>query len=211
MTPEQAAAAIADVKEARQGLTARAAGIIWMVWGLVLAAITISGPASWLDGNGAGFDLTDVLELVFMLVVVAVGIMSTFMVWHSHALVAGHRTRFWFTAGLAVLGIVVGTIAINVFLVDLLISLEPAGAFYRTSIPTVAMMVALIITWLQRHRVAWWPGVLIAVAMLVLQVAFPFLIAGDESPVAFVRATFLEGSVVAVGFSVAGFWHFLRG
>lgn len=212
MTPEAAAAAIAEVGEYRQGLTARAAGIIWMIWGFFLAALAIADLASWSDGNGAGFDLTDTMEIVFILVLFAAAFATTWAVWHSQALVTGHGVRMWATTGMVLLILVVtigvAQLGFYAFLETVLPGPDP---HYRTAQGFVMASVAAAIMVLQRRRVAWWPGMIAVVAGVALQVTYPYLIGSGDAIAAFVRLSFLEGAVAVAAFVTVGLTHFLRG
>lgn len=213
MTPEQAAATIADVQDYRQGFTARAAGTIWMVWGLVLGALAIGDVANWAGDGGQEGNLTDGLYVGYVLFVLAGGILVNHAVWKSQALVTGEGSRFWLVSGLAVLLIGTGAVLANLGLTQLFEATLPdeEGTFYRSGFGIMATTVAATITFLQRKRVTWIPGALAAAAFLLFQSIFPLLIGSSEAMSTMVRASFLSGIVAVAVCAAVGLYLFRRG
>lgn len=212
MTAEEAAAAIGEVRDYRQGLTARAAGTIWMVWGLVLGALAITDVAAW-AAEEPGQGTTFWFQLVFGWIVLAVGASTTAAIWKSQALVRGtaFRSILVFLAVLAVLAIAaVGAEIFFHWFAARLVPDEP-GTYYRSGAGSVAALTALAITWFQRKRVARWPGLLVALVMIAIQVAYPYWVGATDDLEVIARASFLNGAIMLASFTAAGLVHFRRG
>ncbi|MEA3203793.1 MAG: hypothetical protein QOI63_1472 [Thermoplasmata archaeon] len=166
MTPQQALASLAAVQGYRERLTAQAAGIVWMVWGLVVLAI---GLATFYGSDHAREEVKPV-AFALMGAVVAAGALLTNAVWRAHALEAeAHAPWVPYAAGLGTLAAVVGAVE----LVDWLLSEVLRSAMGRTPLGfaplnLLAAAGALAIALLQRRRVAPAPGLAAAAALFVV-------------------------------------------
>ncbi len=221
MTAEAAAAAIADVKGYRQGLTARAAAIVWIVWAMAMATVAMgevifapdfAAEAPEEEGANYGFDAGGVLPLLMIIG----AIVATNAVWRAHAIERDTSHKSW-VAWAATLGVVALFTIIGVATINIIVRttspediIENPGTTYVFMSPIFTASIALAITLLQRKRVRMLPGLLLAGALLLTIAVAPLLASGT-----------LEEKMVQVGFAhtfVAfggalgiGLWHFYRG
>jgi hypothetical protein len=217
MTPAEATAAIRDVRDYRQGLTGRAAGIVWMVWGFALAIlasadmvglVTINVPAV----EGTHLYWPGLVPILMPILALAAGALVTNAVWKAHALERGDRHRSW-VAWVAIPGLLLTGALIGYFSIQLSVLLTPKGAHESTYImimPLVAAVAAAVIAVLQRRRVGVLPG-LVGVALLVaLEFLLPVLTHGtlEQRILQGIQTSMLGIFTV---FIATGFWYYKRG
>lgn len=184
MTPEEALQTVAGVRQYRERLTARAAGIVWMVWGLALTFYSFL--ALFVEAPGQGTDVFEgkgimangwILELVGLLLMVTWAGFVTNAVWQSHALEAERPHAAWipFAAGVVVV-VLIG--ALNTLSNQLVTAqghqVGPLGIAFAP-LALLAAAGAVTIAVLQRRRVRMLPGLLGALALLNLFVWGRFL------------------------------------
>ncbi|MCA1811544.1 MAG: hypothetical protein LC623_05985 [Halobacteriales archaeon] len=172
ITPQEAMAALASVKGYRERLTAQAAGIVWMVWGLVVLAV---GLATFYGSDHAREEVKPV-AFSLMAAVVAAGALLTNAVWRAHALeTESHAPWVPYAAGLGTFAAVVG----GVELVDWLLSEVLHSQAGRTPLGfaplnLLAAVGALAIALLQRRRVSPAPGFVAAAALFAVYLVAKF-------------------------------------
>lgn len=211
MTPEEALQAVASVRGYRERLTARAAGIVWMVWGLALAfhgfaALFVEFPAlgaDVVDGNGLMPGAKWMLLLAIAFTVYAGG-MLTNAVWHAHALETDRTTPAWvaFAASGAVIAVLAGIVVGSNVLADSLGQLGQRGIAF-SPLALLAAGGAATIAILQRRRVAMLPGLLGALVLLNLFVFGRFLAFPQDSGTQAWGAAVMALSPILVYFTVA--------
>ncbi len=86
MTPEQAIAVLGETRQYRETLTARAVGIIWLVWGAMLALLTTADMALYFGAELADISFPNGLMFAFTALFVGLGGAITNLVWRAHAL-----------------------------------------------------------------------------------------------------------------------------
>lgn len=221
MTPEEALQTVASVRGYREQLTARAAGNVWMVWGLVLAILAVSDlvglhemeAADESVEEGWSFAFPGWAPLVAMALALAGGAVATNAIWKANALEAGGRHRSW-VAWVGILGLLVIVAAIGVTTVEIMGRVvDPTTAPDDTYIllsPTLAAVAAGAIALLQRKRVAAWPGLGAAAALLGAQALIPLLVSGSLQDKIFSGAFWSMTCTIAVFFAV-GLWHSRKG
>ena len=164
MTPEQAIAALQEVRVHRERLTARATMLIWMVWGLVLGVMGFASQAAFLASYHAGW-----VDAVMVLVAGGVGATVTNGIWRAHALERDPTHRAWVpwaagVGGLMLLGIVIWLTNVVARAQGTTWGGEPG--FMMAPVLLIGAVGAAIITALTR-RVATWPGALAAAVLAV--------------------------------------------
>jgi hypothetical protein len=214
MTPEEALQTVAGVRSYRERLTSRAAGIVWMVWGLALSFSAFAG--LFVEYPGLGGDVVEggpglmanawLLEAIVLLVMVAVAATLTTAVWRAHALEAERSHAAWipYVAGLLV---VVAVVALTV------LSNQPEiWGDRRTNqgiafapLALLASAGAAAIAVLQRHRVAILPGLVGSLLLLNLFVFGRFLSFPQDHDTQSWGAAIMALSAIVV-YSAVGLW-----
>lgn len=219
MTPEQATEAIASVRDYRQGLTARAAGLVWMVWGLALAILASADMVGILNLDeesmveGEGWIWPGLISVLMPLAALAAGAIITNAIWKAHALERGAHHRSW-VAWLGIIGILAAGVAIGFLSITLAQEfLNEPGAPSTTYIlvmPLVAAVAAGLIAVLQRRRVKSLPGILAALALVGVEFLLPVLTHGtlEEKILQGVQTTMFAIFTV---FVATGLWYYKRG
>ena len=184
MTAEEALQTVANVRTYREHLTARAAGIVWMVWGLALSFHAFA--ALFVESPGLGGDVVDggpglmanawAMELAILVVMVAVAGALTNAVWRGLALEAERDHPAWvpYVAGL----LVVLSLGAVVFLTNAAGRFGPDGIAFAP-LALLASVGAIAIATLQRRRVPVIPGLLGALVLANL-FAFGRFLAFDQ-------------------------------
>lgn len=212
MTPEQALQTIAAVRDYRERLTARAAGIVWLVWGLALsfqafAALFVEFPglgADVVEGDGAGGMMAGGvwLEAAAVLIMVAAGAALTNAVWRAHALETERPHAPWIPY-VSALALAITFIAL-VTASNMLLDVGPDGiGFAPLALFAAAGAVAIAV--LQRHRVPMLPGLLGALALLNLFVFGRFLPYPQDLDTQAWGAAVMALSAIVV-YSAVGLW-----
>lgn len=224
MTPEAAAAAIAEVGEYRQGLTARAAAIVWMVWGLTMAGVAmldiVVAPTVQVDPSllNEGWNVQEhgYVYLVLPLTFLIGGVLATNAIWRAHAIERATRHRGW-VAWAALAGLIALVVAVGLTAVYVAIRFTNPGtadrpAFGLTYVfitPVFSGGAALLLSLLQRRRVRPLPG-LIGTAVLLAWMFLATLLEGSlATKVA--NAGIVHAVLCVVVFCGVGLWHFNRG
>lgn len=187
MTPEEALQTVAAVRGYRERLTGRAAGIVWMVWGLALTfysflVLYVEAPGQGTGATEGGAIMANgwILELVGLLVMVAWAGLVTNAIWRSHALDAERPHAPWipYAAGLLVVFVIgaANTLS-NQLATEEGQQFGPLGIAFAP-LALLAAAGAVAIAALQRRRVRMLPGLLGALVLLNLFVwgrfiAFP--------------------------------------
>lgn len=176
MTPEEALQTVASVRTYRERLTARAAGIVWMVWGLALSFHAFA--ALFVEYLGLGADVVEggpglmrhawLLELIILVVTVAVASALTNAVWRGLALEAERSHPAWVPYVAALL--VILSLGAVVFLTNAAGQFGPSGIAFAP-LALLAAVGAATIAVLQRHRV---PVRAAAIGAVVLANVFVF-------------------------------------
>ena len=223
MTFADAAATIAEVRGYRQGLTARAAGTVWMVWGLALAGIALIDvlvAPTIPDATEPGWNVQENAWAIVLVpgILLLGATVATNTIWKAHAREMQARHQAWVT-WLAVLGVVAVMIGIGFLTVILAIAFtdpSPAPgqpAFENTYVfvtPILSSGVAFVLSLLQRRRVPAWPGLVAGVLLLAWMAIAPFVLEGGLSTkVALAGLVHCTLAMVALG--GVGLLHFRRG
>lgn len=218
MTPEQAAAAIADVGDYRQGLTNRAAGTIWMVWGLalaVIAAIEVSMVAfmSEFEPTGGFHVETGALgPVLVMLTAFVAAIVASNAIWKSHAIANDETHRPWIAWATAA-GIVAVFEAIGLtilFTASWVSDGHGPDLTYIFVSPLFSAGIAAALTFMLRKRTRILAGVLASLA-LELVVVLVWLFADGRLEDQLVFATSFHSVVCMLAFGGVGLHLFRRG
>lgn len=219
MTPEQALATVASVRNYRERLTGRAAGLVWMVWGFALALLASTdmlalteGTMTTTEGWGARGDSAALATTVVAVSCLLAGALVTNAVWKAHALERGEHHRSWVTwagvAGLVIAGMLAGLAIIEVL--SRRAAEDAADWNYVIIMPLVGAMAAGLIALLQRRRVSAWPGTCVAVLLLAIQFILPLSndIAREQELVVNIQ---LSTFAILITFLATGFWYYKRG
>lgn len=210
MTPEQALQTISSVRDYRESLTARAAGIVWMVWGLALSFHAFA--VLFVEFPGQGADVTQdgtgimangwALELTALVVMVASAAALTNAVWRGHALQAERTHAAWipYIAGLVVV-LVMGSMTT---LSNMMGEFGPLGINFAP-LALLAAAGAVAIAVLQRRRVPMLPGLAGALVLLNLFVFGRFIAFGQDHDIQSWGAAIMALSAIVV-YSVVGMW-----
>lgn len=219
MTPDQALQTLAAVRDYRERLTGRAAGLVWMVWGFALALLAStdmlalsSDDAPQTEGWGIRIDSAAVATMVVALACLFAGVLVTNAVWKAHALERGERHRSWVT-WVAVAGLLVAGSAIGVAIVEVLSRTsgpDTADLNYVIIMPLVAAMAAAILGVLQRRRVSAWPGAAAALLLVLVQLVVPLAndIAQEGDLIVNIQ---LSTFAILTTFVATGLWYYKRG
>lgn len=215
MTPEDATAAIRDVREYRQNLTGRAAGLVWMIWGFALALFAAADMASLLPAPDTAVEGWSTLPVPLALmalpfVALIAGAVATNTVWKSHALETGTKHRAWI-AWLGVVGLLVAMVLAAFVTLGLMLIVPPtSSATFVWLMPTAGAIGAVMISLLQVRRVKPWAGLAAAAFLLVLQFGLPPLLTGGlDDKIATAVATGMLA--ILVSFVTVGLVHYRRG
>lgn len=212
MTPEQALQTVASVRAYRERLTARAAGIVWMVWGLALsfqafAALFAEFPALGADvveGDGPGGMMAGgwALEIVAIVLMVFCGGGLTNAVWRAHALDAERQHAAWipYAAGLGIAVLFVALLTASNRLADV----GPDGIAFAP-LALFAAVGAVAIAVLQRRRVPMLPGLLGSLLLLNLFVFGRFLAFPQDHDTQSWGAAIMALAAITV-YSAVGMW-----
>jgi hypothetical protein len=210
MSPQQALSTIANLRTYRETLTRRAAGIVWMVWGLALsfhafAVVFVEFPGLGNDvaEGGAGLVANSwALESAALVVMLAVGGALTNAVWRAHALETERTHPSWMpylASALVVLGM--GAL---VFLSNQAGQFDPQGIAFAP-LALLAAAGAVAVAMLQRRRVSAMPGLVGALVLLNLFVFGRFLAFGQDFDTQVWGAAVMALSAVVV-YSIVGLW-----
>ncbi|HUR26367.1 MAG TPA: hypothetical protein VM327_10185 [Candidatus Thermoplasmatota archaeon] len=218
MTPEEALQTIASVRGYRERLTARAAGLVWMVWGLALSFHAFA--ALFVEFPGFGADVVEgdgvmpggwVLELIDIGVTIACAGILTNAIWRAHALETERTHAPWipFAAGAGVILLMIAlTLLSNQASTTVGHQLGPLGiAFAPLALLAAAGAVAIAV--LQRRRVPMWPGMLGALVLLNLFVFGRFISYPQDVDTQSWGAAMMALSSIVVYFAV-GTWTMRR-
>lgn len=224
MTPDQALQTLATVRDYRERLTGRAAGIVWMVWGFALALLASIDMIALVDGDGSlaagaagsgagtGFVWPGWITLLLPVAALVAAALTTNAVWRAHALERGATHRSW-VAWVAIVGLLVAGAGIGFAVVQMLadgVSADDPASSYVLIMPLLAAVAAGIIAVLQRHRVSLLPGLAAAVLLIGLQFAIP-LATSDELDAALMRGIQTSMLGIVAVFVATGLWYYKRG
>jgi hypothetical protein len=211
MTPQQALETIAQVRGYRERLTARAAGQVWMVWGLALALLATTElaalvPAPEPEGEGLRVGLAW-QALPLPLAALAGGVLATNAVWRAHALERGERHRSW-VAWAAVGAFLVAAMATGLLaLLAVVAWAVPAGPDTQVLVgPGIAAVGALLLSVLQRRRVPAAPGLAAAAALVAANLLLP-LVPGASLAERVYGGVQAGSATIAAAFVAVGLWH----
>lgn len=210
MTPEEALQTVASVRGYRQRLTGKAAGIVWMVWGLALTLVLNAGiqvdfapqtlkSDAWLAGNIA-------VGALGILLAVAAGALASNAIWRAFALEGEPGHRAWLPYAVGVGLVVVFFLVANGigFVGDLL-----GWSGYYSPMHLLSALGAFAIAYLQRSRVSPVAGY-VAGSVLLLVLALTFFPAGDTE-----QARVLAGRAVTfvplIIYTAVGLLHIRQG
>lgn len=217
MTPAEAAATIRDVRDYRQGLTGRAAGTIWMIWGLALAVVATAemGIIHLLDtsnaGEGFGVVRGAVGPALVGITAFVAAIVASNAVWRSHAIAHDERHRPWVAwataAGIVAVFEIVGLTLL--FALSANVGPDDPAFTYVFISPFFSAGVAAALTFLLRRRVRVLPGILASVALEAV-VGVALLLNGALEEKVTLAAS-LHAIVALLALGGAGLWHFRRG
>lgn len=210
MTPEEALQTIASVRAYRERLTARAAGLVWIVWGLALSFQAFAGLFVEMPGYGA--DVVDgegvmaggwILELAVLLLAVGCGGFLTNAIWRAHALETDRPHPGWlpFVAGI---GVILVMVSLTVLSNQVDRQLGPQGIGF-SPLALLAAAGAVAIAVLQRRRVRMLPGLLGALVLLNLFIFARFLAYPQDFDTQAWGAAVMALSALVVYFAV-GAW-----
>lgn len=224
MTPEQATAAIASVRDYRQGLTSRAAGTVWMVWGLAMAGVAmldIIVAPTIPDSTEPGWNVQEHgwVYMLLPLTMLVGAVVASNTIWRSHALELQVRHRPW-VAWLALAGLVAAVALVGILTIFVALTVtdpSPApgqAAFEHTYVfvtPVFSGGAAVLLALLQRKRVVAWPGLVAGGLLLAWMVVAPFVLEGNGlgDQVAYAGIVHVVLAMVCLG--GVGLVHFRRG
>lgn len=173
MTPQEALQTIASVRGYRERLTARAAGLVWIVWGFALSFQAFAGLFVEMPGYGADVIAGQgvmaggwILELVVLVLAVGCAGFLTNAIWRAHALETDRPHPGWvpFVAGA---GVILLMVSLTVLSNQTDQQLGPRGIGF-SPLALLAAAGAVAIAILQRRRVRMLPGLLGALVLLNL-------------------------------------------
>ncbi|MEA3136547.1 MAG: hypothetical protein QOC71_828 [Thermoplasmata archaeon] len=226
MTPEQATETIASVRDYRQALTARAAGTLWLVWGLAMAGIAmldvIIAPTIQVDPSTLepGWNVQE-HGWVYMLLPVTMllgAVLATNATWKAHALEMRSRHRPW-VAWLVAIGLVAAVAVVGLIAIALALTItdpSPAPgqpAFENTYVfvtPVLSGGAALVLAVLLRRRVTPWPGLAAGIVLLAWMAVAPFALGGTLSDQV-ANAGIVHVVLCMATLGAVGLLHFRRG
>lgn len=214
MTPEEALQTVAQVRRYREHLTARAAGIVWMVWGLALsfhafAALFVEAPGQGADvvEGGPGLMANSwALELLVLLLMVGSAATLTNAIWRAHALELERTHAPWIPYAAALL------VVLSIVALTFLSNQPEVWGKVRTvqgigfaPLALLAAAGALAIAILQRRRVPMLPGLLGALLLLNLFVFGRFIAFPQDHDTQSWGAAVMALSSLVV-YSAVGLW-----
>ncbi len=218
MTPVEAIATLGSVRGYRQALTHRAAGIVWMVWGLTLAGLAVSINV---PDMGAAVQSPDerirmvegaFIGLAFWAVVLVAGAISTNAVWRAHAIEREESHKSW-VAYLVAFGLVALMLVASVLIMQLLSDsgLAPNQDTIIVVGPILGALGALALAVLLRGRVPFWPGLLVALALVIVQVVLPLLVPSGSLELKAHYGHRIGAMAILASYLGVGLWFFRRG
>lgn len=215
MTPEDATAAIRDVRDYRQNLTGRAAGLVWIIWGFALALFASTDMVGALDPPEqpvTGWSTIPVPWPVMVLPFAALvaGVVATNVVWKSHALETGTRHRAWI-AWVAILGLLVAIVVLGLASLGVATTTGPdSGVTFLWLMPLAGALGAVAISLLQMRRVKPWFGLGAAGFLVAIEFVVPPLLSGNlETKI--LGATASAMLAILAAFVTVGLLHYRRG
>lgn len=175
MTPQDAIATLREVGQYRERLTARAAALLWVVWGLVLGVVGFGVLAETLARVGRDWWWYEAILVPFCF---GVGALASNLVWRAHALERdpGHRPWVAWAAAFGALAAMSGV----TFLLRILVYVHRSGdpAFNLAPLLLAGAIGAVLLAVTARRRAPLLPGLVAAGA---LAVAFAVLAFGPWS------------------------------
>jgi len=169
MTPEQALQTVASVRAYREGLTSRAAGIVWMVWGVTLGFMLLTSMVyDFADEEvrqGPWWPAAIGVGILANLVGIALGGVLTNAVWKAHALEGEGLPPPWVAFAAAVV-FILAFIGLSVALKAALYNVVRMGFNYAPLLLFGSLACATM-AWLLRGRSAARPGLIAAGAVFV--------------------------------------------
>ncbi len=201
-TPAQMVAALHDIGDYREALTNRAAGIIWILWGLVLAAVGLHSTVYFLGSPGTGW-----ADGAAIVVFGAAGAIATNAVWRSQALRRDDEHRAW-VAWLVGIGVPMALGAV-VMLSNEIVTL-PEGAFPLAPVLLLSATGAFTISLVQRHHVWATPGFIAAGVLMALFLAARFVPVERQPWLDTVGSAWLA-MIGLLAFAAVGLVHVRRG
>lgn len=204
MTPQDALTTLASLKGYRERLTAQAAGIVWMVWGLVVAIV------GFVTFYARGHVVEGTKEVAYgtMALTVAVGALLSNAVWRAHALETERPQPWWIpylAGGLALAGVVAAEELLDALLGEVLrtrVGLTPLG-FAPLNLAGAAG--AFTIALLQRRRVRASPGITIGCILLAVYLIAKFG-TWSQAPDTVFFASFGWAALCLVSYVSVGLW-----
>lgn len=197
LTPQQAAQALADIAVHEEGLHARAGALTGVVWGLVSAGIFVTYGLSVTSGELPGWAFS-VLWVPWTLV----GILASVALWHMLALSRREPPRP--RVALAWVGSTSGVFLLALLGLNLL-DLHDASFVYMTAVNGFVAAGILVRLSLEARRLASWP--LLAAALAMLAGALAIGLADLSTTMAALAAA----TVCCGAYALAGLATFVRG
>lgn len=207
MTPQDAIATLREVGNYRERLTARAAGLLWMVWGLVFGVVGFGLLAEILARVDRSWWWYEAVLVPFCF---AAGAFVSNTVWRAHALERDPAHRAW-VAWAAAFGALAVMSGITTLLRLLVFSQRDADpAFNLAPLLLAGATGAVLLALVARRRAPLLPGLLAAAA---LAAAFGVLSFG---PWSYSPALELAGNMglvlgLVATYVAAGAWLFRQG
>lgn len=212
MTPQQALDTIASLRDYRERLTARAAGIVWMVWALTLGFAVMGQLAFEFAApdvrDGAWFPAAVGVMVAVALGALALGGLATNAVWRAHAVEGEGLPPRWmaFAAGTV---FVLAFIGLSAILRALLYQQTGLG-FNFAPLLLLGSLGCATMAFLLRARLPPRPGLVAAAAL------FAGFVAAYLVPVPWDASLQMGGAVLfalldVAAFAAVGLRHTLQG
>lgn len=209
-TPERAIRVLSELQSFERRLNRRTAGVLWMVWGLVLAALILSYETviGHMIDVKAPKTLFNVVPSVLWLPWIVLGIFMTGSLRRAQALQASLRpawSRIWRNAGAVVGTVILGQVVLGALFFGLGVSFE-----FSPFMASMAGAVVAALALFHRRDEAWFPAEAGAVGLLLF--AAGFAISALSGPGFDSTITSLLACVaILVGFFSLGFYQTIRG
>lgn len=211
-TPIQALDALASLAGYRERLTSQAAGIVWMIWGLVITPLPIFFAAAFQHNLNGG---TFMAELAVAVALCAgAGGLATNAVWRAHALEQSARPARWIayasSAGVLVAAFVLAMATDLIPIGHLVLGdAYPITGLSFAGLGLLGSAGAATISLLQRTRVSPGPGLACAFALLALTLMGRYgIFAQDDATQA--TAALVYAAFTLIGFFAVGVWTMRR-
>ncbi len=211
LTPAGALEAIGSIRLYRERLTPQAAGTVWLVWGLALAAVgTLGGDLSAIAYVGLLGMIQVLGPWLADLALLGAAVVTTNAIWRSHALERGTEHPAWIAWVVATV-VAVGVLGLGVAAGIVYLALFGGQIMdFRVLALPLATAAAVALAVMQRTRVPAGPGLLAGALLFIAQFVLP-AVALVTSYQAYTMVMAWDRLWVILAFGAVGLWHLRRG